>query len=142
MFKVDMSNVKMSLYNVDTGEKVMDADDIKEVKMDVNTKYETTYDNEEHKFNSKMFASDYEMSFNCDMTDLNIDALFGIDMAKKPDAYDITFIKMVQCRIHKRKRINKKWAKRYGYKPITVTPKGWQINTYTDGTFEFKKDIK
>jgi hypothetical protein len=68
--------------------------------------------------------------------------LFGIDKANKPDAYDISFIKYVQCRKHKKKRINNKWAKKYGYKPITVTSKGWQINAYTDGTFEFKKDIQ
>ena len=137
MFNMNISDVQMSLYNVEIGERLMDTQDISEVKLDVNTKYETRYDNEYH----NMMASDYEMTFNCYTTDINIDALFGIDMAAKPDAYDISFIRIVQYRTHKKKRINKKWLKRYGYKQVNVTSKGWQLNTYTDGTFEFKKDI-
>lgn len=141
MFNLNMNDVKMSLYNVETGERLIENEDIQEVKLDVNTKYETRYDDENHRFNSKLLCSDYEMTFNCDNANINIDKLFGIDIATKPDAYDIIFVKMIQARTHKKKRINKKWLKRYGYKPINVTSKGWQINTYTDGTFEFKKDI-
>lgn len=136
-----MGDVKMSLYNVETGEKIIDAEDISEVQLDVNTKYEIKYDIDDHKFISNLFCSDYEMTFNCDTTSINIDKLFGIDKAKKPDAYDITYTKIVQCRKHKNRRINKKWAKRYGCKQIQVVSKGWNLYTYTDGTFEFKKDL-
>lgn len=142
MFNFNMSDVKMSLYNIETGEKVLDANDVIEVKLDVNTKYETRYDKENQKFNSKILCSDYEMTFNCDTTNVNLDVLLGIDKANKPDAYDIVYVKLVQCRIHKKKRINKKWAKKYGYKQVNVTSKGWHLNTCTDGSFEFKKDIK
>ena len=44
-----------------------------------------------------------------------------------------------QKRKHKKKRINKKWAKRYGYKCVTKTTKGWKLKTYKDGSFEFVK---
>ena len=47
--------------------------------------------------------------------------------------------KTVQAKTHKKKRINKKWAKRYGYKCVTKTIKGWKLKTYKDGSFEFVK---
>ena len=47
--------------------------------------------------------------------------------------------KTVQARTHKKKRINKKWAKRYGFKCVTKTTKGWKLKTYKDGSFEFIK---
>lgn len=139
--KWDIDNVKLSLYNADTGENLGELDGINEIQMDVNTKYETKYDKDTSRFKSIMSCSDYEMTFDCDTTNVNIEELFGFDKAAKPDSYDITYIKIVQCRKHRRKRINKKWLKRYGYKQINVESKGWQLNTYTDGTFEFKKDL-
>lgn len=39
----------------------------------------------------------------------------------------------------KKKRINKKWLKRYGYKKVIVNSKGWNVKTYTNGTVEFVK---
>ena len=47
--------------------------------------------------------------------------------------------KTVQARTHKKKRINKKWLKRYGYKQITVKSKGWKVKTDTNGNVEFIK---
>lgn len=139
--KWDMDNVKLSLFNAETGENLGELDGIKDVKMDVNTKYETRYNKENSKFDCLISANECTMSIDINKSDINIEELFGFDKATKPDAYDISYIKIVQRRRHKKKRINKKWAKRYGYKQILVTSKGWQINTYTDGTFEFKKDI-
>lgn len=140
--KWDMKNVKLSLYNAETGENLGELDGINEIQMDVNTKYETKYDKETSRFNSLISCSDYEMTFDCDTTAINFDTLFGIDKATKPDAYDITYIKIVQCRTHKKKRINKKWLKRYGYKQVNITTKGWKFIGNTDGSFEFKKDIQ
>ena len=65
--------------------------------------------------------------------------LFGLDKSKMPDMYDISFLKPIQARKHKKKRINKKWLKRYGYKFITVECKGWKLCCKTDGTVEFVK---
>ena len=52
---------------------------------------------------------------------------------------DIQYVKVVQARKHKKKRINKKWLKRYGYKKVIVNSKGWNVKTHTDGTVEFVK---
>ena len=65
--------------------------------------------------------------------------ILGIDTSNMPDAYDIQFIKFVQARKHKKRRINKKWLKRYGYKKMIVESKGWKMKTDTDGNVEFIK---
>lgn len=83
----------------------------------------------------------YEFTFNVDKP---IDTeefykILGIDIANMPDAYDIQYIKIVQARKHKKRRINKKWIKRYGYKQITVNSKGLKIKADTDGNVEFIK---
>jgi hypothetical protein len=58
-----------------------------------------------------------------------------------PEKFDIEYTKIVQARKHRKKRINKKWLKKYGYKQVKVRSKGWKIRTYADnGTWEFVKD--
>lgn len=65
--------------------------------------------------------------------------ILGLDIAQMPDSYNIQYIKIIQVRKHKKKRINKKWLKRYGYKKVIVNSKGWDMKMYTDGTVEFVK---
>ena len=75
-------------------------------------------------------STDAEMSFECD-TILNPNAirkLLGVDLACGPDiSASLSFsgegIKRVQIRKHRKKRINKKWAKRYGYKTVLTDVK-------------------
>jgi hypothetical protein len=57
-----------------------------------------------------------------------------------PEKYDIQIQVPVQRRRHRKKRINKKWAKRYGYIMKTITTKGWKIHIDTDDNVEFIKD--
>lgn len=47
---------------------------------------------------------------------VGINKILGLDIAQMSDSYDIQYIMLVQARKHKKKRINKKWLKRYGYK--------------------------
>lgn len=70
---------------------------------------------------------------------VDINKILGLDVAQMPDSYDIQYVKIVQARKHKKKRINKKWFKRYGYKKVIVNSKGWNIKIHTDGTVEFVK---
>ena len=63
----------------------------------------------------------------------------GFDMSKTPDAYKISVTKPVQRRKHKKKRINKKWLKKYGYKILADFRDGWHIKSYADGHYEFVK---
>ena len=61
-------------------------------------------------------------SFECDIDAKILKKLTGIDLAHGSDftGYTILFQQPVQVQVrrHKKKRINKKWAKRYGYKTV------------------------
>ena len=61
-------------------------------------------------------------------------------MSGASGAYDIYFQVPIQRRQHKKKRINKKWAKRYGYVTKTITEKGWKIYRDADGNIKLIKD--
>ena len=81
-----------------------------------------------------------EISFTATNSFINLDLLRQMcGQIQPPKSYDIVYPKVVQARKHKKKRINKKWLKRYGYKTIHVTSKGWKLKTYADGSFEFVK---
>lgn len=64
-------------------------------------------------------SADAEISFECDIDVPLFAKLTGIDLAQGPDLTCASVIfqspYQVQARRHKKKRINKKWAKRYGY---------------------------
>lgn len=64
----------------------------------------------------------------------------GCDFANFPDAYDISTIEFIQSKKHKKKRINKKWLKKYGVKQVTCIKKGWKVQNYCDNIFELVED--
>lgn len=68
---------------------------------------------------SAHMSDDAEISFECDIDTSLFAKIIGIDLAQGQDATcsSIIFQKpyQVQRKHHKKKRINKKWAKRYGY---------------------------
>lgn len=70
------------------------------------------------RFTSPMSA-DAEVSFECDIDTSLFAKLIGIDLADGQNATCASMIfqkpYQVQRKHHKKKRINKKWAKRYGY---------------------------
>ena len=41
-------------------------------------------------------------------------------MARNSDNWSMSFIKQEQIRRHRKKRINKKWAKKYGYRDVVI----------------------
>ena len=63
-----------------------------------------------------------EANFECDIDTKILKKLTGIDLAHGSDITGCTVLfnqpVKVQARRHKKKRINKKWAKRYGYKTV------------------------
>lgn len=67
-------------------------------------------------------SAEAEVSFECDIDPKILKKLTGIDLAHGSDftGYTILFQQPVQVQVrrHKKKRINKKWAKRYGYKTM------------------------
>lgn len=63
-----------------------------------------------------------------------------VDTSNVPDAYSILLTKPIQRRRHKKKRINKKWLKKYGYKLLVDYKDNWRIKPYIDGVYEFVKE--
>lgn len=88
--------------------------------------------------NKDLFLENTKESFSNTNSGDNTKIL-GLDIAHMPDSYIIQYVKIVQARKHKKKRINKKWLKHYGYKKVIVNSKGWNMKTHTDGTVEFVK---
>lgn len=82
-----------------------------------------------------------EITFTVEDTTINEDLWKKLMLSEFPEMFDIEYTTIVQARKHRKKRINKKWLKKYGYKQVMVRSKGWKIRTYADdGTWEFVKD--
>lgn len=127
---------------MDGDKPIMQIDDIQD--NDLKYKYNTKY---KSRLEYKTLLDKYGGSFCIDISEpidhKKIDKVFGIDESKIPDKYDIKVSKLIPCKWHKKKRINKKMLKKHGH-PNYVhrfeTVKGWKLNTYTNGEFEFVKD--
>lgn len=76
------------------------------------------------------------VSFHGSTNDL-IQQTLGYDLSNAPDLYDITYTKFTQARKHKKKRINKKWMKKYGMKSSRELLKGCRIDINPDAEKRF-----
>ena len=137
----DTEHCIMNFFDTETGENLAKIEDIKEISM---THFSET--EEEHNkhgdinwFNCKNEEYTMSVDFDKEIEANELHKILGIDTSNMPDAYDVQFIKFVQARKHKKRRINKKWLKRYGYKKMIVESKGWKMKTDTDGNVEFIK---
>jgi hypothetical protein len=89
------------------------------------------------------FEIEFESDFYIDDGDKKY--LFGYDNSKLPSRQSIIMIYykpvIVQARRHKKKRINKKWLKRYGYKNIYMREEikldECEVMPNEDGSIEF-----
>ena len=137
----DTEHCVMSFFNTDTGENLGQIKDIKEISMSHSC--ETEEGHNKHgdinwfKYKNEEYSMSVDFGKEIDTNELH--KILGIDTSNMPYAYDIQYIKIVQSRKHKKRRINKKWLKRYGLKQILVESKGWKIKTDTDGNVEFIK---
>lgn len=80
-----------------------------------------------------------ELTLECDVNADTLKKLIGIDLANGNDmSYSIELASpyQVQKRRHKKKRINKKWAKRYGYK-TTIKIVSIQNCTFTSKSEDY-----
>lgn len=90
---------------------------------------------------SPLSASE-EVSFECEINAQAFSKLMGVDLARSGDLTGFT-VKcvapyQVQIRRHRKKRINKKWAKRYGYKTMFKTVEMTDVQFRQNETdFEF-----
>lgn len=132
--------VTLDIFDAETSEMIGRLEDVTSILIDSDSEDGYGYDPNEEWFLRKRYSKKTcEISFNTDNPANNaLKKILGFDRSNAPDAYDVQFIEAVQARKHKKKRINKKWEKRYGYKPIAVaTCKGWQMESFTDGDVVF-----
>lgn len=126
------------MYLMNGDKPIMQINDIRDgdLEYEYNTKYKSRLDK-------------YDVSFCINVSESEpidyqkIHKAFDIDESKIPDKYDMKVSKLIPCRWHKKKRINKKMLKKHGhpnYIKRWETVKGWKLNSYTNGEFEFIKD--
>lgn len=138
-----MKNTTLTLFRSSTGVELGSFDNIKNVNMQSKQKVDYAYDAAGHRI--VRFCRKIDRTLEIDLDEpIDRNKLYktvGVDLPVVPDAYDVRVIKFVPIRRHKKKRINKKWNKKYGikYRSAIVTVKGWKLKTYQDGTFEFVK---
>lgn len=136
----DMGRSVLNILDAETGENLVQLDDVKSVEM--KSEYKT--DSAQKDAKNILFSNynpSYTITFDIDKP-INTEELYkilSVDTSNAPDAYDIQYVIIVQVRKHKKRRINKKWAKRYGYKQAVVGSKGWNIKNNTDGSIEIVK---
>lgn len=122
------------IYLMDGDKPIMQISDIQDsdLQYEYNTKYKSRLDK-------------YGGSFCIDVSisePINYQKIHK-DESKIPDKYNIQVLKLIPCRWHKKKRINKKMLKKHGhpnYIKRWETIKGCKLNSYTNGEFKFVKD--
>lgn len=124
------------MYLMSGDKTIMQISDIQDgdLEYEHNTKYKSRLDKYDGSFCINVSEpTDYQKIYK----------VFGVDESKIPDKYDMKVSKLIPCRWHKKKRINKKMLKKHGhpnYIKRWETIKGWKLNSYTNGEFEFVKD--
>ena len=129
----NLSGGTLSIFNATTNQKLCDLDNVKDVSVEEDISYDY------YKVWSLPKSSKMTMEVKMD-TPIDFNKFLCMDFTQFPDIHDIQYSKVVPVRKHKKKRINKKWLKRYGYKEVVIKSKGWKINCRIDGTVEFVKD--
>ena len=106
------------LYNSD-GVKLMDVSDAAITTVEVDDRAE--------KFEESLYFNK-EMEFTA-TTETTPETFNEILKQTDPHEYTLKYTKYVQARRHHKKRINKKWLKRYGYKERTIIIDGLKITS-------------
>lgn len=135
---IEKENFILNLINLETGEELCCIDNLEDNLLSVESK-SYSFDKERKALNSFIDLSARTLSIDVSIGAMSLISLMGLDVSNAPDKYNFQIMKVKQARKHKKKRINKKWIKRYRYEQILVDCKGWKLKTHTDGTYEFVK---
>ena len=135
---IEKENFILNLINSETGEELCCIDNLEDNLLSVESK-SYSFDKERKALNSFIDLSARTLSIDVSIGAMSLISLMGLDVSNAPDKYNFQIMKVKQARKHKKKRINKKWIKRYRYEQILVDCKGWKLKTHTDGTYEFVK---
>ena len=97
-----------------------------------------TIDAESPEAKAFVFNNDKAVEFEV-MGDINIEILTK-NLTEPDPRFTLEFPIIKQIRKHKKRRINKKWLKRYGIKKESIKIDNMTIRTESDGTFIITKD--
>ena len=100
------------LINSETGEELYQVDGLQNISFNKESKTNYVFDYEKKTLLSFADSPTFTLSFNTPIDTSNLMLSLGVDISNAPDKYNFQIIKVK----HKKKRINKKWIKRYGYK--------------------------
>lgn len=119
----DRSCKVVSLFNAENGEKIGDINS-DSINLSIDNEFETDYakDKNGNKFCSFTRQKSKIVTFEFNPSVNKIDYMLGIDKLNVPDEFSLQILIEIQNRKHRKKRINKKWSKRYGnqYKYIDM----------------------
>lgn len=119
-------------------EKICFFNDIQEINMTRNT-VEQCHDYIRYK--PIITKDERTLSFSANISKIN-PAILGADFSKTPDQVNILYVKKIQARKHRKKRINKKWLKRYGYKEQSIDFGEWNVKSTDEcGEYEFTRKV-
>lgn len=135
---IEKENLILNLINSEIGGELCCIDNLEDNLLSVESR-NYSFDKERKALNSFIDLSARTLSIDVSIGAMSLISLIDVDVSNAPDKYNFQIMKVKQARKHKKKRINKKWIKRYGYKQILVDCKGWKLKTHTDGTYEFVK---
>lgn len=126
----DLGDGNLTLFDATTGRKLGNLDNVHLDSCEVEKR--TQFGN--------WMRQNESIITECSIDEVDaIRKIFELDIPRQTDICDIQCEKFIQARTHKKRRINKKWAKRYGYKRITIIMQGWHVKMDTDGIIEFMK---
>ena len=128
---IEKENFILNLINSETGEELCCIDNLEDNLLSVESR-NYSFDKDRKALNSFIDLSACSLSIDISIDAISLISLIGVDVSNAPDKYNFQIMKVKQARKHKKKRINKKWIKRYGYKQILVDSKGWKLKTHTD----------
>lgn len=129
----------MSLTNIETGEEYLNIPSPQLIDFTIEEK--TNYATDKH--NHKLISFVEEKTFTIDIDPVgseNLLKLVGVDLLTE-NTYDFSYCIEKQVRRHKKKRINKKWLKRYGTYNVKIELNGCKVNFKDNGEVEFAKLI-
>ena len=134
--------VTLDIFNAETSEMIGRLEDVANVLINSDSEDGYRYGSNEEDFLRKCWCystTTCEISFNADNPANNaLKKILISDRSNLPDACAVQFVEVVRARKHKKKRINKKWEKRYGYKSIVIVAfKDLQIESFTDEDIVF-----
>lgn len=111
------------LFNDENGEKIADINP-NSINMSIEYDYITDYVKDKNGNKIYPYVCQWSKTITLELkpsiSKNQIENILGIDKSNVLDKFDLQISIKIQNRIHKKMRINKKWAKRYGYHYIYV----------------------